>query len=129
MLSVWVKHLYGLIDRLNDTEMQMTRMKPKEVNELKKVLLVESYPPEDTLPEDGLYHYLLQPGEEHNNQCKRATDKIWSKKAYRLSEVVLSPGNRVMYYLADGPERAFIKEELMLILEDAELPPNFVQKW
>ena len=81
MLSIWVKHLYGLIDRLNDTETQMTRMKPKEVNELKKVLLVESYPPEDTLPEDGLYHYLLQPGEEHNNQCKRATDKIWSKKA------------------------------------------------
>ena len=27
-----------------------------------------------------------------------------------------------MYYLADGPERAFVSEELMLIPEDTELP-------
>ena len=33
-----------------------------------------------------------------------------------------------MYYLADGPERAFVKEELMLILENTELPPDFVQE-
>ena len=39
-----------------------------------------------------------------------------------------SPDNRVMHYLADGPERAFVKEELMLIPEDTELPPDFVQK-
>ena len=38
----------------------MTGMKPKEVIELKKVPLLESYPKEDTLLEDGLYHYLLQ---------------------------------------------------------------------
>ena len=28
----------------------------------------ESYPPEEVLPEDGLYRYLLQPGEEHDDQ-------------------------------------------------------------
>ena len=33
----------------------------------------ENYPPEDTLPEDGLYRYLLQPGEEHDDQRRRAT--------------------------------------------------------
>ena len=71
----------------------------------------------NTLPEDGLYHYLLQPGEEHNDLHKRATDRTWSKKAYRLSEVALSPGNQVMYHLKDGLERVFIKEELMLILK------------
>ena len=38
-------------------------------------------------------------------------------------------GNRVMYYLKDRPERAFVKEELMLIPEDTELPPDYVQKW
>ena len=31
---------------------------------------------EDTFPEDGLYHYLLQPGEEHDDQRKGATDRI-----------------------------------------------------
>ena len=55
----------------------MTGMNPKDANELKKVPLAhkESYPPEGTLPEDGLYHYLLQPGEEYDDQCKRATNR------------------------------------------------------
>ena len=44
-------------------------------------------------------------------------------------EVVESPGNRVMYYLADGPERAFVSEELMSIPEDTELLPDYVQEW
>ena len=76
--------------------------------------------------------YLLQPHEEHNDQCKRATNRIWSKKTYRLREIVEDSGNRVMYYQKDGPERAFVKEELMLIAEDTEdteLPPDYVQEW
>ena len=94
-------------------------MSPKDITGLKKVPLVnlESYPPEDMLPEDGLYLYLLQPGEEHNDQLKRPG----SKATYRLREVV-------MYYLLDGPERAFVSDELMLTPEDTELPPDYVQK-
>ena len=38
-------------------------------------------------------------------------------------------GNRVMYYLKDGSERVFVKRELMLIPEDTELPPDYIQKW
>ena len=81
------------------------------------------------LHEDGLYRYLLRPSEEHDDQRRRATDMMWSKASYRLREVVKSPGNRVMYYLADGPEGAFVSEELMLIPEDTELPPDYVQEW
>ena len=104
--SRWVKHLYGLADELNDKETEMIGMKPKDAIKLKEVPLVsrESYPPEEVLPEDGLYQYLLQPGEEHNDQRHRATDRIWSKASYRLREIVENPGNHVMYYLADGPE-------------------------
>ena len=40
-----------------------------------------------------------------------------------------NPGNHVMYYLTDGAEQAFVLEELMLIPEDAELPPDYVQEW
>ena len=85
-----------------------------------------------------MYRYLLQPGEEHDDQRCRATDRIWSKASYRLREVVEDPGNCVMYYLRrvglpggqlDGPERALISEELMLIPEDTELPPDYVQEW
>ena len=55
--SRWVKHLYGLVDELNDTETEMIGMKPKDAIKLKDVPLVnrESYPPEEVLPDDGLY--------------------------------------------------------------------------
>ena len=47
-------------------------------------------------------------------------------------------GNHVMYYLhnvgppgtlLNSPERAFVSEELMLIPENTELPPDYVQEW
>ena len=84
--SRWVKHLYGFVDELNDTKTEMIGMKPSDAIKLNQVPLVklESYPPEDKLPEDGLYHYLLQPGEEHDDQQRTATDRIWSKGTYRL---------------------------------------------
>ena len=55
--SRWVKHLYGLVDELNDTETEMIGMKPKDAIKLKEVPLVtrESDRPEEVLPEDGLY--------------------------------------------------------------------------
>ena len=37
-----------------------------------------------------------------------------------------NPGNHVMYYLRDG---AFVSDELMLIPEDTELPPDYIQEW
>ena len=129
--GTWVKHLYGLVDELNDTQTEMIGMKPKDAIKLDEVPLVnrEAYPPEEVLPEDGLYRYLLQPGEEHDDQRRRVTNRIWSKGTYRLKEIVENPGNRVMYYLSGGPERAFVSEELMLIPEDTELPPDYVQAW
>ena len=68
--SRWVKHLYGLVDELNDMQTEMIGMKPKDAIVLDEVPLVnrEACPPEDMLPEDGLYQYLLQPSEEHNDQ-------------------------------------------------------------
>ena len=98
--------MYGLVDELNDTETEMIGMKSNDTIKLNEVPLVyrEAYPQEEVLLEDGLYRYLLQPGEEHNDQQHRATDRIWSKGTYRLREIVANPGNRVMYYLTDGPE-------------------------
>ena len=98
--------MYGLVDKVNNTETEMIGMKPKDAIKLKEVPLVtqEAYPPEEVLPEDGLYRNLLQPGEEHDDQRHRAIDRIWSKASYRLREIAENPGNHVMYYLADGPE-------------------------
>ena len=56
--ATWVKHLYGLVDEFNDMQTEMIGMKPKDAIKLDEVPLVnqEAYPPEDKLPEDGLYH-------------------------------------------------------------------------
>ena len=93
--------MYILVYEHNETTTEMIGMKPKDAIKLDEVPLAtrESYPPEEILPEDGLYRYLLQPGEEHDDQRCRATDRIWSKTSYRLREMAENPGNHVMYYL------------------------------
>ena len=55
--SRWVKHLYGLVDELNDTTTEIIGKKPNDAIKLNEVPPVarESYPPEEVLPEDGLY--------------------------------------------------------------------------
>ena len=76
----WVKHLYGLVDELNDMKTEMIGMKPKDAIKLKEVPLVtlESYPPEEVLPEDRLYRYLLQPSEKHDDQRRRYSSVTWT---------------------------------------------------
>ena len=46
--AAWVKHLYGLVDELNDTQTEMIGMKPNDSIKLDEVPLVkqEVYPPE-----------------------------------------------------------------------------------
>ena len=84
--STWVKHLYKLVDRLNDTKTQMTDMKPEDAIKMKEVPLgnQKSYPREERLAGDGLYRFLLLPGEEHGDHRKRASDRLWLKNTYRL---------------------------------------------
>ena len=81
------------------------------------------------LPEDVLYRYLYQPGKQHGDQKRRATDLIWSRNTYRLDQIVQEPGNLVLYYLQDGLDRAFVREELMHIYEDTQVPPDCMSEW
>ena len=60
---------------------------------------------------------------------RRATDFIWSKSTYRLDRIVQEPGNRVLYYLQDGPDSVFVPEELMQISEETQVPPDWVSEW
>ena len=54
---------------------------------------------------------------------------IYSWDTFRIDRIVQNQGQRVLYYLADGPKRAFVHEELMLIAEDTEVPPEYVKEW
>ena len=54
----------------------MIGMKPKDAIKLDTIPLDKTYPKETVLPEDGLYRHLYQPGEQHRDQKRRATDLI-----------------------------------------------------
>ena len=98
------------------------------------VLLDKTYLKETVLPEDGFYRYLYQPFKQHGDQKRWATylktsGEIWSKNTYWLDQVVQSTGSRVIYYLQDGPNRAFLREELMHVSEDTQVSPDWVSEW
>ena len=76
-----------------------------------------------------MYRYLYQRDEQHGDRKKRETDLIWSKNTYRSDRIVQEAGNRVLYYLQNGPDRAFVREELMQISEDIQVPPVDVGEW
>ena len=127
--TIWVKILIKIVNKMNNIVSLMIGMKPKDAIKLGTVLLNKKYPEETVLPEDGLYKYLYQPGEQHKDQKRRETDLIWSKNMYRLDRIVQDPGNRVLQYLQDGPDRAFQREELMHVSEDTQVPPDWVCEW
>ena len=116
--KVWVKGFNKNVNKINNTVSSMIGMKPKDAIKLGTVPLDKKYPEETVLPEDGLYRYLYQPGKQHGDQRRWAIDLVWSQNTYRLDPIVREPGNLVLYYLQDGPNRAFVREELMHVSED-----------
>ena len=127
--TIRVKNLNKIVNKMNNTLSSMTEMRPKDAIKLGTVLLDKKYPEETVLPEDGLYRYLYQHGEQHGDQKRRAADHISSKNTYRLDPIVQDPGNCVLYYLQDGPDRAFVREELIHVSEDTQVPPYWVSEW
>ena len=53
---------------MNNTVSSMIGIKPKDTIKLDAVPLDKKYAEETVLPEDGLYRYLYQPGEQHGDQ-------------------------------------------------------------
>ena len=67
--------------------------------------------------------YLYQPGELEGS-VKGATDPIWSLKVYSIERSVTKSNQPVLYYVHDGPKRGFVREELLVIPPNTELPPE-----
>ena len=107
----------------------MIGMKPKDAIKPYTVPLDKKYPEETILPKDGLYRYLYQPGKQHVDKKRRATDLVWSKNMYQLDRIVQEPGNCVLYYLQDERSRDFVREELIHVSEDTKVPPDWVNEW
>ena len=56
------------MNQTNNTISRMIGMKPKDAIKLDTVTLDKTYPKEILLPEDGLYRYHYQPGEQHGDK-------------------------------------------------------------
>ena len=55
-------------------------------------------------------------------------DPVWSLEVYRLGRSVTKPDEPVLYYLHgdDAPQRGFVREELLAVPSDTQLPPDEV---
>ena len=131
---VWVKRLPAIMKTLN---IEPTRITGKEPEKALKMKEFDIKPPEykrplgldeKILPPGVQVRYLYSPGEYEGGERRRATDPIWSLDVYDISRSVVSPSQPVLYYLDGGPRRGFVREELQVVPEDTEVPPDSVLK-
>ena len=73
------------------------------------------------LPSNVNVRYLYQPGELEGGEHRRATDPIWSLDMYQIGSVI--DRKPILCYLASGPKRAFVRQELLVVPSDTQLPP------
>ena len=128
----WVKRLPAVIAALNGEVTRLTGKRPRDAIKQKQVPQnPSSVVPgrlvgleEVKLPSSVGVRFLYQPGELEGGQRRRATDAIWSLQVYRLGRSVTKPDEPVLYYLLDGPARGFVREELLPVPIDTQLPPD-----
>ncbi len=123
----WVKRLPDVIKALNDEPTRLTGMKPSEAIKNKTVKVHSSAPTKDKnekrLPNNVGVRYLYQPGELEGGERRRATDPIWSLDIYRIDRAVMKPSEPIIYYL-NGITRGFVRQELLVVPTNTELPPD-----
>ena len=110
-----------------NTKSSMIDMKPKDAIKLDTVALGKTYPEETVLSEDGFSRYFINLAK--NMEIKRDKQQTLSGVKIRIYQIVQEPGNHVLYYLQDEPDSAFVREELMHIYEDTQVPLDWVSEW
>ena len=130
--TAWVKKLPKVVSSLNNEVTSLTGKKPVVAIKEKAVAAKPSTKylrpvgqKEKKLPSFVSVWYLFQPGELEGG-VKRATDPIWSLalKVFSFERSVTKSNRPVLYYLHDGPKRGFVREELLVISPNTELPPE-----
>ena len=127
----WVARLPAVVAALNNEVTRLINKKPADAISAAKVpqrpsSVVPGRPvgsSEQKIPSGVGVRYLYQPGELEGGR-RRATDPVWSLRVYRLGRSATKPGEPVLYYLQDGPARGFVREELLVVPPDTQLPPK-----
>jgi transposase InsO family protein len=132
----WVARLPAVVATLNDEPTRLIGKKPSETIRASKVAQKPSSTvsgrtvglQEPLIPSGAQVRYLYQPGELEGGR-RRATDPVWSLTIHAVRNVVRSRAackQPALYYLADGPTRGFVREELLIVPHGTELPPDRV---
>ena len=128
--TAWVKRFPQVVAALNNEVTSLTGKKPAVAIKEKDVSAKPSTPysrpvgqREKKLPSLVNVRYLYQPGELEGG-VKRATDPIWSLKVYSIERSFTKPNQPVLYYLHVGPKRGFVREELLVVPPNTQLPPE-----
>lgn len=127
----WVARLPAVVSALNGEVTRLIGKKPVDAIKFKRVTSKPSAVSrgrpvgleEQRLPSDIDVRYLYQPGELEGGS-RRATDPVWSLNVYHLDRSITKPDEPVLYYLDDGPSRGFVREELLMVPSDTQLPPD-----
>ena len=130
--------LPGVVAALNGEVTRWTGKKPSDAIKAKTLRRSTQKPSsvvpdrpvglkEQKLPSGVGVPYLYQPGELEGGR-RRATDPVWSLTVHRLGRSVTKSDEPVLYYLQDGPQRGFVREELRIVPPDTQLPPDNVLK-
>ena len=128
--TTWVKKLPEVVSALNNEVTSLISKKPavaiKEKAVYARPSTLYSRPVgerEKILPSLVQVRYLYQPGELEGG-VKRATDPIWSLKVYSIERSFTKPHQSFLYYLRDDPKRVFVREELLVVPLNTQLPPE-----
>jgi hypothetical protein len=135
---IWVENLPVVINKLNNSVTRLIGMSPNKAVLKKHVYAMASKPrngpmgfDEEKLPDNIFVRYLLNPGELEGGR-RRATDCNWSPQTYCIKKSIVQKNQPVLYWIEDidgnGPKRSFVREELMIIPPDSEMPPDWVLK-
>lgn len=123
--SEWVRFLPLVVAAINDEPTRLTGKKPSEAIRETSVVHKPSLPTDSheqpLLPPSTLVRYLYAPGELEGGR-RRATDPIWSLTMHSIRNVIRQ--QPALYYLNGGPARGFVREELMVVPSDTQLPPD-----
>ena len=129
----WVSRLPDVVKALNNEETRLIGMKPVNAIKKKEVKALGSASQklknEIQIPGNVKLRYLYAPGELEGGERRRATDPNWSLETYTIDSIVKTPRDPILYYLSEGaPKRGFVRQELMIVPNDTQLPPDRVLK-
>ena len=134
----WIDNAPIFLKQYDNSVNRMIGMFPAEARKKKHVYRLASKPrkgpigfDEEKLPFHVSVRYLLKPGELEGGR-RRATDMNWSPQIYRIKERLVQKNQPILYWIIDdneySPERSFVREQLLIIPYNTELPPQWVLK-